>query len=128
MERHRAWCCSTVPEPALCGISRIWVFSLARRRSIATRMLDAVRYLHGHYYPNKPGSVMWSPDVFRHMSETCTVPSIHSVSLGIFRSRFIFGSHLTIDEIAFSDPTPDGRLFATKYCNTPAFLVYNFVA
>uniref|UniRef100_H3DPB3 Establishment of sister chromatid cohesion N-acetyltransferase 2 n=2 Tax=Tetraodon nigroviridis TaxID=99883 RepID=H3DPB3_TETNG len=86
MERHRAWCCSTAPEPALCGISRIWVFSLARRRSIATRMLDTVR------------------------------------------STFIFGSHLTKDEIAFSDPTPDGKLFATKYCNTPAFLVYNFVA
>ncbi|CAG12982.1 unnamed protein product, partial [Tetraodon nigroviridis] len=84
MERHRAWCCSTAPEPALCGISRIWVFSLARRRSIATRMLDTVR------------------------------------------STFIFGSHLTKDEIAFSDPTPDGKLFATKYCNTPAFLVYNF--
>lgn len=43
MERHRAWCCSTVPEPALCGISRIWVFSLARRRNIGTRMLDTLR-------------------------------------------------------------------------------------
>ncbi|KAF7662624.1 hypothetical protein LDENG_00229150 [Lucifuga dentata] len=86
MERHRAWCCSTVPEPALCGISRIWVFSLARRRGIATRMLDTVR------------------------------------------STFIYGSHLTKEEIAFSDPTPDGKLFATKYCNTPTFLVYNFIA
>lgn len=44
MERHRAWCCSTFPEQALCGVSRIWVFSLARRQSIATRMLDTVRY------------------------------------------------------------------------------------
>lgn len=43
MERHRAWCCSTVPEEALCGISRIWVFSLARRQGVATRMLDTVR-------------------------------------------------------------------------------------
>uniref|UniRef100_A0A3Q0RNG9 Establishment of sister chromatid cohesion N-acetyltransferase 2 n=1 Tax=Amphilophus citrinellus TaxID=61819 RepID=A0A3Q0RNG9_AMPCI len=86
MERHRAWCCSTVPEQALCGISRIWVFSLARRQGIATRMLDTVR------------------------------------------STFMYGSHLTKEEIAFSDPTPDGKLFATKYCNTPAFLVYNFVA
>ncbi|KAM9704082.1 N-acetyltransferase ESCO2 isoform 1-T2 [Menidia menidia] len=85
MERHRAWCCSTVPEPALCGISRIWVFSLARRQGIATRMLDTVR------------------------------------------STFTYGSHLTKEEIAFSDPTPDGKLFATKYCGTPAFLVYNFV-
>ncbi|TNN63015.1 N-acetyltransferase ESCO2 [Liparis tanakae] len=86
MERHRAWCCSTVPEPALCGISRIWVFSLARRKGIATRMLDTVR------------------------------------------SSFMYGSHLTKDEISFSDPTPDGKLFATKYSNTPTFLVYNFVA
>uniref|UniRef100_A0A4W6DF22 Establishment of sister chromatid cohesion N-acetyltransferase 2 n=1 Tax=Lates calcarifer TaxID=8187 RepID=A0A4W6DF22_LATCA len=86
MERHRAWCCSTVPEQALCGISRIWVFSLARRQGIATRMLDTVR------------------------------------------STFMYGSHLTKEEIAFSDPTPDGKLFATKYSNTPAFLVYNFIA
>ncbi|KAM9339269.1 N-acetyltransferase ESCO2 [Symphorus nematophorus] len=86
MERHRAWCCSTIPEQALCGVSRIWVFSLARRQSIATRMLDTVR------------------------------------------STFMYGSHLTKEEIAFSDPTPDGKLFATKYCNTPAFLVYNFIA
>ncbi|XP_049446777.1 N-acetyltransferase ESCO2 isoform X3 [Epinephelus fuscoguttatus] len=85
MERHRAWCCSTVPEKALCGISRIWVFGPARRRGIASRMLDTVR------------------------------------------STFSYGSHLTVEEIAFSDPTPDGKLFATKYSNTPAFLVYNFI-
>ncbi|KAL6486627.1 hypothetical protein MHYP_G00060190 [Metynnis hypsauchen] len=85
MERHRAWCCSTVPEKAICGISRIWVFSLMRRKGIATRMLDTVR------------------------------------------NSFMYGSHLTKEEIAFSDPTPDGKLFATKYCGTPAFLVYNFI-
>ena len=43
MEYHRAWCCSTIPENALCGVSRIWVFSLARRKAIATRLLDTVR-------------------------------------------------------------------------------------
>lgn len=86
MERHRAWCCSTVPEKAICGISRIWVFSLARRKGIATRLLDTVR------------------------------------------NTFMYGSHLTKEEIAFSDPTPDGKLFATKYSNTPAFLVYNFIS
>lgn len=46
----------------------------------------------------------------------------------VFRSSFIYGSHLSKEEIAFSDPTPDGKLFATKYFNTPAFLVYNFIA
>ncbi|XP_013877765.1 N-acetyltransferase ESCO2 [Austrofundulus limnaeus] len=86
MERHRAWCCSTVPEQALCGISRVWVFSLARRQGIATRLLDTVR------------------------------------------STFMYGSYLTKQEMAFSDPTPDGKLFATKYCGTPTFLVYNFIA
>ncbi|XP_077366678.1 N-acetyltransferase ESCO2 [Festucalex cinctus] len=86
MERHRAWCCSAVPEKALCGVSRVWVFSLARRQGVARRMLDAVR------------------------------------------STFLYGSHLTKEEIAFSDPTPDGKQFATAYCGTPAFLVYNFVA
>ncbi|CAL8314551.1 unnamed protein product [Lota lota] len=85
MEHHRAWCCSTSPENALCGVSRIWVFSLARRKGIATRMLDTVR------------------------------------------STFIYGSPLTKEEIAFSDPTPDGKQFATQYCDTPTFLVYNFL-
>ncbi|XP_049613538.1 N-acetyltransferase ESCO2 [Syngnathus scovelli] len=86
MDRHRAWCCSTVPEKALCGVSRIWVFSLARHKGIASRMLDIVR------------------------------------------STFIYGCLLTKDEIAFSDPTPDGKQFATTYCGTPTFLVYNFIA
>ncbi|XP_066540179.1 N-acetyltransferase ESCO1 isoform X2 [Hoplias malabaricus] len=85
-ERQRAWCCSTVPEPAVCGISRIWVFSMMRRRGIASRMIECLR------------------------------------------NNFIYGSHLRKDEIAFSDPTPDGKLFATHYCGTSQFLVYNFVS
>ncbi|XP_038607447.1 N-acetyltransferase ESCO2 isoform X2 [Tachyglossus aculeatus] len=85
LERHRAWRCSSTPEAALCGISRIWVFSLMRRKGIAGRLMDVVR------------------------------------------NTFMYGGHLDINEIAFSDPTPDGKLFATKYCNTPNFLVYNFI-
>ncbi|XP_061098266.1 N-acetyltransferase ESCO2 [Conger conger] len=85
MDHHRAWCCSTSPETAICGISRIWVFSLMRRRGVATRLVDTAR------------------------------------------NTFMYGSHLTKKEIAFSDPTPDGKLFATKYCETPTFLVYNFI-
>lgn len=83
-ECHRAWQCSDVPEPAVCGISRIWVFRLKRRKRIARRLVDTVR------------------------------------------NCFMFGCFLSTNEIAFSDPTPDGKLFATKYCNTPNFLVYNF--
>ncbi|CAB1340654.1 unnamed protein product, partial [Coregonus sp. 'balchen'] len=85
-ERQRAWCCSTNPEPALCGISRIWVFSMTRRRGIASRMIECLR------------------------------------------NNFIYGSYLSKEEIAFSDPTPDGKLFATHYCGTSQFLVYNFVS
>ncbi|XP_054843129.1 N-acetyltransferase ESCO2 [Eublepharis macularius] len=85
LEHHRAWCCSTKPEKVVCGVSRIWVFSLMRRKGIARRLVDVVRH------------------------------------------RFVFGSCLSINEIAFSDPTPDGKLFAAKYCQTPNFLVYNFL-
>ncbi|XP_048337596.1 N-acetyltransferase ESCO2 [Sphaerodactylus townsendi] len=84
LEHHRAWCCSTKPEKVVCGVSRIWVFSLMRRKGIARRLVDVVR------------------------------------------RTFLFGSCLSTDEIAFSDPTPDGKLFAVKYCQTPNFLVYNF--
>lgn len=85
-ERVKAWCCSTTPEPAVCGVSRIWVFSMMRRKKIASRMLECLR------------------------------------------NHFIYGSHLSKDEIAFSDPTPDGKLFASHYCGTGQFLVYNFVS
>ncbi|XP_012871649.1 PREDICTED: N-acetyltransferase ESCO2-like [Dipodomys ordii] len=34
-ESSRAWQCSNAPEPAVCGISRIWVFRLKRRKRIA---------------------------------------------------------------------------------------------
>ncbi|KAM6221065.1 N-acetyltransferase ESCO2 [Rhynchocyon petersi] len=83
-EGHRAWQCSDVPQPAVCGISRLWVFKLKRRKRIARRLVDTLR------------------------------------------NCFMFGCFLSTDEIAFSDPTPDGKSFATKYCNTPNFLVYNF--
>ncbi|NXX86703.1 ESCO1 acetyltransferase, partial [Urocolius indicus] len=84
-ERQKAWCCSTSPEPAICGISRIWVFSMMRRKKIASRMIECLR------------------------------------------SNFIYGAYLSKEEIAFSDPTPDGKLFATQYCGTGQFLVYNFL-
>ncbi|NXG48546.1 ESCO1 acetyltransferase, partial [Psilopogon haemacephalus] len=42
-ERQKAWCCSTSPEPAICGISRIWVFSMMRRRKVASRMIECLR-------------------------------------------------------------------------------------
>lgn len=58
------------------------------------------------------------------------LPLGHGVALtALFspRSTFMYGSYLSTEEIAFSDPTPDGKQFATEYCQTPTFLVYNFV-
>lgn len=46
----------------------------------------------------------------------------------LHRNNFIYGSYLSKDEIALSDPTPDGKLFATHYFGTSQFLVYNFVS
>ncbi|XP_062926150.1 N-acetyltransferase ESCO2 isoform X1 [Mobula hypostoma] len=85
-EYRRAWQCATKPEEAVCGVSRIWVFCMMRRKKVASRMLDAVR------------------------------------------NTFIYGTYLSKNEIAFSDPTPSGKLFATKYSQTPNFLVYNLLA
>lgn len=84
-EHRRAWQCAAKSEEALCGVSRIWVFCMMRRKKIASRMLNAVR------------------------------------------NTFIYGTYLNKNEIAFSDPTPSGKLFATKYSKTPNFLVYNLL-
>lgn len=42
------------------------------------------------------------------------------------RDNFTFGCTLSKQSLAFSDPTPDGRMFATKYMGTPNFLVYKY--
>ncbi|XP_023780122.1 N-acetyltransferase ESCO2, partial [Cyanistes caeruleus] len=80
-----AWRCRRDPEPAVCGISRIWVLPARRRRGIARRMLDTLR------------------------------------------RTFVFGAVLDSQDLAFSDPTPDGRSLAAAYCNRPDFLVCSFL-
>ncbi|KAG0348862.1 N-acetyltransferase esco2 [Podila humilis] len=74
--------CSTVPQPAICGINRIWVSSLYRRHKIASRLLDAVR------------------------------------------DRFIYACKLELQDLAFSQPTGDGKELARRYLGTNKFLVY----
>ena len=37
--------CSETTTPAVCGVSRIWTLASCRRQKIATRLLDAMRYL-----------------------------------------------------------------------------------
>ncbi|XP_056371662.1 N-acetyltransferase ESCO2 isoform X2 [Oenanthe melanoleuca] len=81
----RAWRCSLQPEPAACGISRLWVLGARRRRGIARRLLDTLR------------------------------------------RTFVFGAVLDSGDLAFSDPTPDGRGFAARYCGRADFLVYNLL-
>jgi N-acetyltransferase len=74
--------CSKVPQPAICGINRIWVSSQHRRQRIASRMLDAVR------------------------------------------ERFIYACKLEPKDLAFSQPTSDGKALARQYLGTDRFLVY----
>jgi len=44
------------------------------------------------------------------------------------RGDFLMGYPVAKEELAFSDPTPDGIKFATRYTATPAFLVYKTAA
>ena len=41
------------------------------------------------------------------------------------RTDFIYGKIITIDEVAFSDPTENGLSFAQNYTKRPDFIVYN---
>ena len=50
--------------------------------------------------------------------------SIKTTLLCIFRVNFVEGYPLAAEELAFSDPTPNGKMFAAKYTGTPNFLVY----
>ncbi|KAF9425447.1 N-acetyltransferase esco2 [Podila epigama] len=74
--------CSTDPQPAICGINRIWVSPVHRRKGIASRLLDAVR------------------------------------------DRFIYACKLELKDLAFSQPTGDGKALARRYLGTDRFLVY----
>jgi N-acetyltransferase len=44
--------------------------------------------------------------------------------LSISRYSFFLGNSLEKSELAFTDPTPDGRGFATNFTGIPDFLVY----
>ena len=37
-----------------------------------------------------------------------------------------YGTEIPKDMVAFSDPTPDGKLLASKYMGTANFLVYKY--
>ena len=44
--------------------------------------------------------------------------------LDAVRASFVFGYTVPKEELAFSQPTPKGKAFATCYFGTPSFLVY----
>ncbi|CAL7939652.1 unnamed protein product [Xylocopa violacea] len=45
--------------------------------------------------------------------------------LDILRAQFYFGYVMSLDDIAFSVPTPSGKIFAEKYTKTRNFKVYS---
>jgi len=49
---------------------------------------------------------------------------VASSLVDVIRSNFVFGQVLKKDLLAFSQPSLDGKRFATKYFGTPEFLVY----
>lgn len=42
--------CSKISKKALCGINRIWVHKNERRKGIATKMMDTLRYIKKYYF------------------------------------------------------------------------------
>ncbi|XP_033339115.2 establishment of cohesion [Megalopta genalis] len=50
---------------------------------------------------------------------------IASKMVDILRSQFYYGYIMSLDDIAFSIPTPSGKIFAEKYTKTRNFKVYN---
>lgn len=47
----KVYCCSEVPQPVKCGISRIWVLADFRRNKVASSLVDCMRstYFQNHY-------------------------------------------------------------------------------
>ncbi|XP_066599415.1 N-acetyltransferase ESCO2 isoform X2 [Prorops nasuta] len=50
---------------------------------------------------------------------------IASKMIDILRSKYYFGYIMSLDDIAFSMPTPNGKIFAEKYTKTKSFKVYS---
>jgi len=51
---------------------------------------------------------------------------LSSQNLHVFRMWAEYGTEIPKDMVAFSDPTPDGKLLASKYMGTANFLVYKY--
>ena len=53
---------SSTPQPAQCGISRIWVFSQHRRKKIATRLIECVRSVSQSCVVAKSRKFWWATE------------------------------------------------------------------
>ncbi|XP_064382282.1 N-acetyltransferase ESCO2-like [Halichondria panicea] len=58
------------------------------------------------------------------VAANCRRMGVASKLLNSARSCLIPGSVIPKDKMAFTDPTPDGKLFASHYCGRTNFLVY----
>lgn len=95
--------CSEEFFPAVCGISRIWTAENARRKGVASRLVDSMRFVF--FFSTK------SMKLFN-----CPILTL--------RENFLSFKTLGVEEIAFSSPSVSGREFAAKYTGNPCFLVY----
>ncbi|KYQ49253.1 N-acetyltransferase ESCO2 [Trachymyrmex zeteki] len=69
--------------------------------------------------PTKCGiNVVWTAMSHRKQS-------IATKLVDTLRAKFFYGYVMSLDDIAFSIPTPSGKIFAEKYTRTKNFKVYN---
>jgi N-acetyltransferase len=59
------------------------------------------------------------------VNETERRRGIATKLLEAVRSNFVYGCSIAKEQLAFTQPTPDGKNFFTKYIGMEAFLVYS---
>jgi N-acetyltransferase len=94
--------CSEEFFPASCGISRIWTAQSTRRKGVASRLVDSMRFVL---------NFKAKLDIILHLAS-------------VLRENFLSYKTLAVEEIAFSSPSVSGREFAAKYTGNPCFLVF----
>ncbi|KAL5022396.1 hypothetical protein ScPMuIL_001551 [Solemya velum] len=62
--------------------------------------------------------------IWVHSQQRCR--GIASKILDCVRQWFEYGVVIKKEQVAFSDPTPDGKIFATRYTGSSSFLVYKY--
>ncbi|GAB1859179.1 N-acetyltransferase ESCO2 [Camponotus japonicus] len=95
---------------------------VAERIQIAFRMIPELIELDcctAESSPAKCGiNVVWT--AMSHRKQGIATKLVDTL-----RSKFFYGYVMSLDDIAFSIPTPSGKIFAEKYTKTRNFKVYN---